>query len=92
MAIMDFVSRFQALQLQRNNSDELIKVGEGRHDASANAIVTSLGFVDLLRESGNRTATRKLSPCKGIGRRSTRFGRCPTFQAGVAAAVELGSN
>ncbi|KUJ21577.1 uncharacterized protein LY89DRAFT_681042 [Mollisia scopiformis] len=27
MAIMDFVQRFQSLQVQRDNSDELIKVG-----------------------------------------------------------------
>jgi hypothetical protein len=58
MAIMDFVQRFQALQLQRDTGNELIKVGSGcAAPAAADIIVTSLGPFDLLRGHGNRSAT-----------------------------------
>jgi hypothetical protein len=49
MAIMDFVQRFQALQLQRDTGNELIKVGPGCHaPAAKDVVVTSLGSFDLL--------------------------------------------
>jgi hypothetical protein len=49
MAIMDFVQRFQALQLQRDTGNELIKVGPGRRAPGAeDVVVTSLGSFDLL--------------------------------------------
>ena len=49
MAIMDFVQRFQALQLQRDTGNELIKVGPGCHaPAAEDIVVTSLGPFDLL--------------------------------------------
>ena len=58
MAIMDFVQRFQALQVQRDTGDELIKVGPGcRAPAAADIVVTSLGPFDLLRGHGNWPAT-----------------------------------
>jgi hypothetical protein len=58
MAIMDFVQRFQALQLQRDTGNELIKVGPGcRAPAAEDVVVTSLGSFDLLRGHGNRSAT-----------------------------------
>jgi hypothetical protein len=46
MAIMEFVQRFQALQLQRDSSDELIKVG--KPVAGKQHLVTFLGFIALL--------------------------------------------
>ena len=46
MAIMEFVQRFQALQLQRDSSDELIKVGQPVQRKLQ--LVTSLGFIALL--------------------------------------------
>lgn len=58
MAIMDFVQRFQALQVQRDTGDELIKVGNNdapqlQHesdDSAAAAATAPPGFVgDLFR-------------------------------------------
>jgi hypothetical protein len=58
MAIMDFVQRFQALQVQRDTGDELIKVGPAPAPLSPaqatilellwDLVVTSLGPIDIL--------------------------------------------
>ena len=47
IAIMDFVERFQALQLQRDIGDELIKVGPGYHAS----MVDCLGSTSLSPQS-----------------------------------------
>ncbi len=46
MAIMEFVERYQALQLQRDTSDELIKVG--RETLNGDLLVTFLGSITVL--------------------------------------------
>jgi hypothetical protein len=60
MTIVDFVQRFQALQLQRYTSNKLMKVSRGcRPLAPADFVVTSLGPFDLLRGHGDWPAPRE---------------------------------
>jgi hypothetical protein len=55
MGIMDFVQRFQSLQIQRDTSDKLLEVGPGYH-AYAESVVTFVGPFDLLRADGEWSA------------------------------------
>ncbi len=46
MAIMEFVQRFQSLQIQRDTTEELIKVGV--LNAVMGSKITSIGPFDIL--------------------------------------------
>lgn len=51
MAIMEFVQRYQALQVQRVNDDALIKV-QFAAQSCGNSFLIILGPLDLLRAGG----------------------------------------
>jgi hypothetical protein len=51
--IMDFVQRFQSLQIQRDSSDELIKVGSASPPGGADMMQP---FVDLSARSSSSSS------------------------------------